>query len=414
MKKILTFFACVLVLFGCSNKSSDSVQIFQVKVEIKDALDAYAADYTQRTGTEVRVETLGGGGDYGGTLKAKSQADQMPDIFTFGGIGEYLLWKDYISDLSDEPWVKDTDLAFTQDGKVYGFPVSIEGIGLAYNVDILQKAGIDPATLITRQGYVAAFEKINAMKDELGLNAVVAIGTSIGGGMWWDAAQHNFATYFSGGLPYEDVSLIEKALNGELDEEQFYQYAQFLQLLFKNADQNILQYGSYDDQIASFAQGKTAFLHQGNWVDPNLTQLGIDFEIRYAPLAFLDRPMTGLHVFAPSFYAVNKKSPRAEQAKEFLRAMASTPEGHEYMVKKAGMIPAFKSVTLVPEGQLSRAIMQANAQAEKYGFRFSMLPEGSILNFIAPVYDLFGQNSDNIDQFTSDMKNAISNMAKNK
>ena len=388
-----------------------TVNMFQLKVEIKDALDAYAAQYSAaHPGVTVKVETLGGGGDYGGALKAKAQAGQMPDIFMIEGQGGYNIWKDYIADLSDQPWVKDTDLAFKANGKVVGFPVAIEGYGLAYNADILKKAGIDPASLTTRAAYEKAFKLLDSKKAELGIDAPVAMAASVAGGMWWVAAQHNLAVYWGGGLAFDDTSVIEKALKGQLDEDRFLQYAKYVQLLFKYSDKNILLNGSYDDQVGSFAQGKTAFLHQGNWVDPNLKQLGVNFKIGYAPHAFLDTEQKGLFLFAPSWYCVNAKSPNAEAAKAFLASIAGTPEGHDYMVNKASMIPAFKSVTLKPAGQLSQALMAANAKGGNYGVFFGMLPDGAGQNVFGPIYDLFAQNPDNIDQFIADMKKAVANL----
>ena len=392
-------------------KKDVTINMFQLKVEIKDALDAYAASYSAANpGVTVKVETLGGGGDYGGAMKAKAQAGQMPDIFMIEGRGGYDIWKDYIADLSDQPWVKDTDLAFKVDGKVVGFPVAIEGYGLAYNADILAKAGIDPATLTTRAAYEKAFKILDSKKAELGIDAPVAMAASVAGGMWWVAAQHNLAAYWGGGLDFNDTSIIEMALKGQLDDARFLQYTKYLQLLFKYADKKILLNGSYDDQVGSFAQGKTAFLHQGNWVDPNLKQLGVTFKIGYAPHAFLDTEEKGLYLFAPSWYCVNAKSPNAEAAKAFLTSIATTPEGHDYMVNKAGMIPAFKSVTLKPSGQLSQALMAANAKGGNYGVFFGMLPDGAGQNVFGPIFDLFAQNPDNVNQFIADMKRAVANL----
>jgi raffinose/stachyose/melibiose transport system substrate-binding protein len=419
MKKTLTKVLAFTLVFslitsslfasGTTEQSGETtVNMFQLKVEIKDALDAYAAQYSAATdGVTVKVETLGGGGDYGGAMKAKLQSDQMPDIFVIEGQGGYDIWKDYIADLSDEPWVDDTDLAFMADGKVVGFPVAIEGYGLAYNAEILDKAGIDPATLTTRSAYEKAFKILDEKKEELGIDAPVAMAASVAGGMWWVAAQHNLAVYWGGGLDFNDTSVIEMALNGKLDQERFMQYTKYLQLLFKYADQAILLNGSYDDQVGSFAQGKTAFLHQGNWVDPNLEQLGVDFEIGYAPHAFLDTEETGLFLFAPSWYVVNSQSPNIEAAKDFLTSIAMTEEGHKYMVNEAGMIPAFKSVTLQPSGQLSQALMEANAKGGNYGVFFGMLPDGAGQNIFGPIFDLFAQDPDNVDQFIQDMNNAV-------
>lgn len=418
MKKISKLIALTFVVAlvagnifasGAAEESKDTtVKMFQLKVEIKDAIDSYAAQYSAATeGVTVEVETLGGGGDYGGAVKAKLQSGQMPDIFVIEGQGGYEIWKDYIEDLSDQPWVDDTDLAFVADGKVVGFPVAIEGYGLAYNAEILNKAGIDPASLTTRSAYEKAFKILDAKKTELGIDAPVAMAASVAGGMWWVAAQHNLAVYWGGGLDFDDKTIINKALNGELDQERFMDYTKYLQLLFKYADQQILLNGSYDDQVGSFAQGKTAFLHQGNWVDPNLNQLGVEFEIGYAPHAFTETEQTGLFLFAPSWYVVNSQSPNAQAAKDFLTSIATTEEGHKYMVKEAGMIPAFKSVTLQPSGQLSQSLMAANAKGGNYGVFFGMLPDGAGQNIFGPIFDLFAQNPNDIDQFISDMENAV-------
>ncbi|MBN2859421.1 MAG: carbohydrate ABC transporter substrate-binding protein [Sphaerochaetaceae bacterium] len=412
---LLTLMLVSSVFAGGAQETADTgdktVTMFQLKVEIKDALDGYAAQYSAATpGVTVEVETLGGGADFGGALKAKAQSDDMPDIFQIEGLGGYNVWKDYIASMEGEPWLDDTDLEFIVDGTVYGFPVAIEGYGLAYNADILAKAGIDPATLTTRDAYEKAFKTLEAKKAQLGIDAPVSMAASLSGGMWWVAGQHNLAAYWGGGLDFTDTSVIEDALEGKMDEARFTEYAKYVQLLFKYADQNILLNGSYDDQVGSFAQGKTAFLHQGNWVDPNMAQMNVTFKMGYAPHAFTNTPQTGLYLFAPSWYVVNAQSPRVEEAKAFLASMATTPEGHDYLVNKAGMIPAFKSVTLKPSGQLSQALMAANAKGGNYGVFFGMLPDGAGQNVFGPVYDLFAQNQDDLDQFISDMKAAIASL----
>lgn len=412
---VLTFVTGSVFAAGEVEKADQAgdktVKMFQLKVEIKDALDAYAADYSAATdGVTVEVESLGGGADYGGAMTAKANSDQMPDIFQIEGQGGYDKWKDYIADLSDQPWVADTDLAFMDGDKVMGFPVAIEGYGLAYNKEILDKAGIDPSTLTTRDAYEKAFKILDSKKAELGITAPVSMAASVAGGMWWVAAQHNLAVYWGGGLAFDDHTYINMALDGKLDDARFMEYAKYLQLLYKYADQRILLNGSYDDQVGSFAQGKTAFLHQGNWVDPNLEQLGVDFEIDYAPHAFSNEPQEGLLLFAPSWYVVNAKSPNAEAAKAFLNAMATTQEGHKYIAQEAGMIPAFKSVTYTPNGQLSQSLMRANAKGGNYGVFFGLLPDGAGQNIFGPIFDLFAQNQNDIDQFVQDMKYAVANM----
>lgn len=50
----------------------------------------------------------------------------------------------------------------TVNGKQIGIPQQVSTLALVYNLDILQKAGVDPATLTTTDGVIAAADKIKA------------------------------------------------------------------------------------------------------------------------------------------------------------------------------------------------------------------------------------------------------------
>ncbi len=416
MKKTLALALVLMLALGlfpaATAESEVTVTLFQLKVEIDSALQAFAKAYSDATpGVTVKVETFGGGADYGAALKAKLQAGQMPTLFNIEGKGGYDVWKDNMADMSDCEWVKNTDFAYMgDDGKAVGFPVAVEGFGLGYNADILAKAGIDPATLTTFSAVKAAFEKLDSMKAELGLDAVVSMATSIAGGMWWVTGNHNFNAYLAGGLAYDDTSVLDKLLKGEVDVDRLTEYCNYVKLLFDNADQNILTNGNYDAQVSSFAQQKTAFLHQGNWVDPNMKQLGVTFKMGYISHCFTDKQETkGLFMAAPSWYCLNGGAPEAEQkaAKAFLDYMATTPEGAEYMVNQAGMVPAFKSVTLKPTGQFSAALVEASAIGGNYNWRFGSLPDGTGQNVLGPVFDLFAQDTSDVNMLIKDLTDAI-------
>lgn len=417
MKKVLVLLLALALVFGTTSALADgdvSITLFHNKVEISSQLEAFAAEYSAaHEGVTVKIETLGGGADYAGSLKAKLQADQMPEIFVIEGIGNYQIWKDYCADLSDQPWVADTDLAFTQDGKVYGFPVSIEGFGLGYNADILAKADIDPATLTTFSAVQAAFEKLNGMKEELGLDAVVSMGASVAGGLTWVTGNHDFSVYLGGNLDASDTSIIDLFNEGKVDDARLAQYAKYVNLLFDYADQDMLVNGNYDQQLSSFASAKTAFLHQGNWVDPNMKQLEANFNMGYIPHCFSEEETTGLFLFAPSFYCVNSQASAEAQdaAKAFLTYMATTEEGAKYMVEEAGMVPAYKSVTLKPAGQFSIALMEANARGGNYAVRFAEMPDGFGMNTLGPIFELLAQDAISEADFCTLVAGAIAEAA---
>ena len=130
-----------------SSASAGALRLVNGKIEIDSQLKKVAEKYKEKTGQEVVIESLGGGVDIQGQLKSYKAADNMPDIFVIGGDGDYANWKDSVADLSDCEFVKNTDFGYKDktSGKVVGFPYAVEGYGITYNADILEKAGIDPA-----------------------------------------------------------------------------------------------------------------------------------------------------------------------------------------------------------------------------------------------------------------------------
>jgi len=399
MKKItfialgVLFCASMVFVAGCKRSSSGSegngITVISNKIEIDEALKAYAAVYQKQTGVKVNIKSFGGETPYAPNLAAMFNSGAEPEIFVIEGKAGYedARRSGRISDLSGEPWVMDTGVAYIDpaDGKVIGFPVSVEGWGLGYNKALLAKAGIDPKTLINAAAIKAAFEKIDSQKSQLGIDAVVSMVA--GPGMTWVTGLHGFNAYLTLGLPYNDsTKYINMLLRGQVDTPRLGKYADYYNLLFKYSIKNTLLTGGYDQQLGDYAVGKTVFIHQGNWTDPTFKDLGITFEMGYVPHAFLDGDTDGIFVGAPSWYLVNPKSKNAAEAKKFLIAMASTPEGHDYMVNKAGMVPAFKSCKLSPEGQLSRAVQEWSNQGKIYAWQQNEMPDGFGMNTLGPIF----------------------------
>lgn len=388
------------------------VTMLQLKVEIAEQLQQFVDYYNSITdGVHVTVETVGGGEDWNVNMTAKVGANQAPVIFNIEGDADYERWKDYISDQTGEEWTKYTDLAYTRDGKVYGFPIGIEGYGLGYNVELLEKAGIDPSTLTTYSALEDAFKKLDGMKDELGIESVTSFGASLSGGMWGFCGVHHFSIYLGAGMTPTDRTLLEKFNSGEVDESRLTDYGKFVKLMADYSDYELLTTGNYDEQLAHFASGKSVFINQGNWADPSLEKLGVTFDYDYISTPINDsEEYTGLYVFAPSWYCVNSKATEEEQraARDFLNFMVTSEEGHNYMVNEAGLIPAYTNVTLTPTGNFSKAVMKANNSGDFYPFLGTSLKAGVAQDLLMPVYDMFAQDTsgDALNNFVADIKAA--------
>ena len=410
MKKLVALILALSMVLVATGALADLV-ICQNKVEITAQMQDFAKVYEEKTGVKVEVITGGGSSDYNTVLKAEMQSGREPDIWVIEGPTGYDLWKDKIADMTGAEWTQYTTAAYMDGDKVVGFPVSVEGYGLAYNADILAKAEIDPATLTNIDAYEAAFAKLDSMKEELGLDMVVSMVAGTTTGMTWVTGLHNFNVYLTVGNERNDTTYIDQVLEGKVDPERFHQYCQYVALLFKYSDQDMLLNGTQDSQLAAFANGKAAFYHQGNWMDPSLVALNPDFEIAYAPHAFLHEDTDGILVNPPSWYVVNANG-NTEEAIAYLNFLATSEEGADYMVNKAAMVPAFTNVTLQPATPLSKSVMEWNAAGKTYDWQQYKLPDGFGMGTLGSIYELFAAGQYDVDQFEAAMIDAIAGIAK--
>jgi len=366
-------------------------------VEIHDQLTAFAETYKEATGKEVIVKTSGGDSPYAEALRAEFQSDRQPDIFVIEGMGGYNTWESKLQPFEEEEWMEFTDLEFVVDGKIIGFPVAVEAWGMAYNKEMLEQAGVDPSTLTSQEAYRAAFEKIDGMKDELGISSVVAMAA--GPDMRWVTGLHNFNGYLSAGLPYGDTTVLDKLNNGEADMDRLTEYADWVELLFEYADRTVLLTGNYDSQVSQFGTEKAAFIHQGNWIDPWLEENGVDFPMAFAPHASVKGTHESIFIGAPSFYVINSESTNQEAAREFLNFMVTEEAGHKYMVEEAKMVPAFSNVNLTPSTPLSANVVEWMKKDAKYTWLQNDMPDGFGMGTIAPIYEAFAKGDITKAQF---------------
>ncbi len=391
-----------------SKAGEGALRLVNGKIEIDSQLKKVAEKYKEKTGQEVVIESLGGGVDIQGQLKSYKAADNMPDIFVIGGDGDYANWTDSVADLSDSEFAKNTDFAYKDktSGKVVGFPYAVEGYGITYNADILEKAGIDPETLKNYDAFKAAFEKLDSMKSELGLQAVASVAAE-SGQMYWSTGNHLFGYYYTGGLDRGDNKYFDMAMKGEFNDQRLGEFADMTALLFKYADPQVLISGTYDDQLALWAQGKTAFITQGNWIDPSLPTYNVTFKAGLLPLAFTKADMTKILADCPSWWCVYKDGKNVDAAKKFLDYLATDPDAQEILVKEAGMISPYKTSTVEPETPLAVSLKKYVDAGNTSSWAWSNMPEGIAQNKLGLIFESFAKGDMTNDQFVQMMKTTI-------
>ena len=345
---------------AASGSADGDIRLVNGKIEVDAALKAAAEAYEKETGVKVAIESMGGGVNIQDTLKGYYQADNMPDIFVCGSDADFGNWDGLLADLSDQPWAADTDASYVSaDGKVIGFPYTTEAIGLAYNADILEKAGIDPASITGPDSMKAAFETLDAKKDELGLTAVIGWCCEAKD-LYWSTGSHSFANYIDAGLARDDTTYADLLAEGKIDEARFKDYANMIALFNQYSDPALLTSGTYDQQILGFASGKYAFVTQGSWIGATMTsddaaqyaEAG-NFKVGMIPYAFqegIDTILTN----SPSWWAVFQND-NTQKAKDFLTWLAGD-EGQKFLVEDAGFISPFKSCKYVASDPFAETI----------------------------------------------------------
>ena len=358
--------AATMMFAGCSSSSStgtdssggeggeaatsedggSSLQLLNGKPEIDEQLQHLAEAYQEETGNSIQIMTIGGNETASSKLKELKQADEMPDIF-FAEAKDFGDWEGELEDMSDWDWTSDTAAAYQDEtmGTV-GFPYSVEACGLAYNKDILDAAGVDPASLTGPEAYAKAFETIDSKKDELGLTAVVGYCAEAAN-LNWSSGTHIFGQYLDAGLKPTDRKYID-LLNdgGKLDKDRFIKFGEFIGMFNKYSDPALLVDGTYDDQVLGFASGKYAFMTQGSWTGATITGADKDaydeagnFECGFAPYAFEDGIDTILNG-APNYWTVYS-SGNVDGAKDFLN-WCITDTAQQIFVEEAGFVSPFE------------------------------------------------------------------------
>ena len=418
MKKFLASFLVLMMFVALlpSAAFADGIRLFNGKIEIAEPLEHAAKAYEEATGKHVEVESLGGGVDLQATLKQYYQAGNMPEIFVFEGAPDLANWTGMVVDMSDQPWAADTDAGFVDEsGALVGFPYTTEAIGLAYNKSILEKAGVDPKSITGPESMKAAFEAIDAKKDELGITAVIGYCANATE-LYWSTGQHLFGQYLDAGLARDDTTYFDMLMEGKLDHDRFLAFSEMVALFNQYADPALLVSGNYDMQVSGFAAGKYAFVTQGSWIGSSLTNQYKDqyaaagnFECGYVPYAFIEGIDTIL-TNAPSHWAVYKDGNVAE-AEEFLNWLAG-PDGQQIMVQEAGCVSPFKSCTVVANDPFAGPVSEYAAAGKTSSWHWMGQPSNLAQDFTGAIFQDYAMGLEDAESFTEAMEDIIAQNVK--
>ncbi|MGL5085773.1 MAG: extracellular solute-binding protein, partial [Clostridium sp.] len=257
--------------------------------------------------------------------------------------------------------------------------------------------GVDPSKISTFDDLKAAFATISGKKAELGLDNVLSYTTK----ETWVTGNHTFNMALA--TQADPQQFMKDFIDGKADiinNQGFKDWSNLVELLTSNSGGAALDTIDYSTQVGNFALGKTAFLHQGNWVAGDLAKLDVDFDMGFVPLAINnDAAISGrIPVGVPMYWVANKDSEANAEAKAFLDWMVSSETGQTSLVKDMKMIPAFTNFKVETDDTLAKSITEYNKAGKTLPWTFTNLPDGFSMEKIGPLVSKFAKGEINKEE----------------
>lgn len=313
-----------------------TIKWFQFQIEVAEQVKNLAKKYeTENPNVKVEAEVMGDG--YFDVLKTRAASGDMPDIFMTKGYAYLGTYKDYIADLSAEPFVqKVVDAAkpcISLDGKIMGLPVQMGGWGIVYNKKMFKDNGLEvPKT----------FSELKKVCETLKAKGITPFANQ-----YKDAWMLGHFTGAGYGRVNDPTKFIQSLNAGT---------AKLKDIPEMKADMDLmdltLQYGQ-DKPLAAdmnaactlMGQGKTAMMCEGNWVYDTIVKVDPKIELGMMGVPTTDDAnQTKLAADVNGVWHISSKSKNIAEAKKILNWIVDSQAGKDFVTKDCKFIPAFKGL----------------------------------------------------------------------
>ena len=352
--------------------------LYNNKIETVEALQKTADAFHQsHPDISITIETTQSE-QYSTSLKTRYASGEAPDIFMVTGKEDLLLWLDNLEDLSDQKWTADmVDISkpdITHEGRIYGFPVGIEGYGYMYRADLFKQAGIETAPKNLDELRNCA----GRLKD-MGVTPFVNTW-----GAWYQAGMF----YMNAAIaqqedPYAFIEGLNAGENLIEGNEAFIRLAEMIKLDFDNCDSPLNT--DFAAQVSKFGSGTAAMACGGTWNQPSLDDVDPDMEAGLIPMPFMEKDEDNdvLYAGVTTYWVINKDSAVKDAAKEFLNWLVYDEEGQSFLVTELKNIPAFSNITTGTDsiGPLGQTLLSYLEEGKVKGIYNSRYPAGTVQAF---------------------------------
>lgn len=346
--------------------SGTRITLLNSKAEIQVALTKMAEEFEKKSGVHVEVMPVTDGDSPYTKVVSMYNSGTPPTMAILDTTDVIALAEEKGADLTGEPWTAEAEEYLTEvNGKIYSFPLCIEGRGIIYNKSVIEDTlgeEFDPSTVTTQEEFVRLLDRLT----EAGMKRPVSVAKED-----WSLGAHHLQYIYE---TYDGTSegaqkAIEEIQDGTLDLASYRRMNEFLNMFdilrkYNVAGKDPLG-ADYDEMAIDLADGKTAFWFNGNWAWPNLSEAGAENTDEYGflpyflnndPEDFANREIQA----SPSKQIMIDGKVISDQeraaAKAFLNWVVYSEIGQQMIVKTCNLIPPFQNNHYEPSDPLSRDI----------------------------------------------------------
>jgi raffinose/stachyose/melibiose transport system substrate-binding protein len=231
---------------------------------------------------------------------------------------------------------------------------------------MFEKAGVKAEDIKTMDDLAAASEKLAKVE---GVKAPIAFAKET-----YFQFMHPINWPFATMKNYKEV--IPKVIKGETklkDVPEVKKYAEELEKIKKYTN---LAKDGYDDQVAGFATGKFAMIHQGNWAQGIIDEYKVDF--KYGMLPMPTNGNVGIAVGNTNFFRIYKNATKEQQdgAAKFLDWMFTEKAGQTHYTEKFKLIPPYEGFDVSNLNPLAQEVSKYATAGKTVGWTFNLFPAG--------------------------------------
>lgn len=348
----------------------------------------------------VKIEVQHAANDSNAILQSRMNAGDFPDVFDVESGTSAKEYYEYAYDWSNDTATLDKfnedaiDTGRDDAGNVMSLPWTYENMGLIYNKDLFEKAGITelPTTMDELE---AACVKLN----DAGITAFALPAKEL-----WVLGQ--LTTHFMIDKSMDEKTLVEKIKSGEIkfaDMKNFPNLFRFLDLAVKYGPNKPLEV-DWETSENVLANGEAAIIHMGDWCQSTLDKFNPDANLAFLPFPVGDSAEDSTLLSSCNWtYIVNKNSEHLDLAKEYCEYILSSDMGLYWMCDGVGAVSGAKTDREV-KGALANDAKIYISEQKTDGWIHTIAPTG-YNDLIGPLLQAYMTGDVSADEVTAELQN---------